>query len=702
MDNFRTAYNQGAESLRQSSKLDNADQLLFPRDFKDVDIKRFVAENLHIFDIDSLSHQGSKTPKLIRSKYKDQTSSQVKSSYKDHEFTIFDSKQNIDLDLNKCEVLKSNKIVQIDDPVNMKTSLKNILTRVAGEIDEGSNHYLNAIAPYFIKELKQQLKHDVVNKFWYRLSGSSVWLEQYGVHLLVSRIGYSDRAVRNQPIFSISYAQLFDHSWKEMMNTSLIVPSNDYANESDPLNHDPRRSYKVLAYPHIIPIPFYQDANSKAKYLGPEDSHASLVKNKNGYEEPLIVYNSVHRKYSPSSKDDDKDGKSRVEGYNYRSMFVCWPWQFQVGKENVDGKGNKEYDKKIYTRVMELQIKNNKRQQKQKNWVPLISHSDRVNDGYDKNLYFTYRWANFEILKCDISLNSGQCVFDYRLDPEIDPGASVGPLRGGTQMVNVNEIIATQHPKFNLEKLIPTNREIWLGFPRAHLADCGCGDRMYRPNLVVMVRDSITMTEDGKEVVKNIYKTTHVSSFITFDVPIIGWDLAKPTEVCTGMNILLPNGISSWNIKSIEKKSDSNEWHSEDYMTLMFALSDFTVHRMNIKGFLSLLLKLDKPSLFLSPDENSTIDEATEKARMKDMGIPEMAVFQDPKKKYTEELIGYNNDNIVCALESSTKFCAEYGKDYKSQGPSSNEDYNNFINENDIDESVDKIAEYNMELKQES
>lgn len=82
VDNFRTAYNQGAESLRQSSKLDNADQLLFPRDFKDVDIKRFVAENLHIFDIDSLSHQGSKTPKLIRSKYKDQTSSQVSQAIK--------------------------------------------------------------------------------------------------------------------------------------------------------------------------------------------------------------------------------------------------------------------------------------------------------------------------------------------------------------------------------------------------------------------------------------------------------------------------------------------------------------------------------------------------------------------------------------------------------------------------------------------
>ena len=44
---------------------------------------------------------------------------------------------------------------------------------------------------------------------------------------MISRIAYSPHGVKNQPVVSLTYGQLFDRNWNEVKNINLLVPSND-------------------------------------------------------------------------------------------------------------------------------------------------------------------------------------------------------------------------------------------------------------------------------------------------------------------------------------------------------------------------------------------------------------------------------------------------------------------------------------------
>ncbi|CAI5756749.1 unnamed protein product [Candida verbasci] len=611
-------------------------QVIFPASFpSNEDIQSFVNNHKQFFNKNALGNPSyhkavEEIPKIQQS------------IFKKYSFTVFNSKKDIDLNLKKCDQLSSKSFVEIDEAKDMKSSLHKILSNVLQEIEAGTNPYLSEIAPFLLPELRLQLKMNIVDKFWFKIAGSSVYLEDYGVHFMISRILYSPKGVRNQPIISLTYAQLFDKEWNELINTKLLVPTND-------------NSFKILQFPYFLPIPFYHDIdNITGKYYGPEDPRLILVKNKVGYHEPIVVFNAYHKRMGHF--DDDED-ELVLSAQFFRSMFLCWPWQFQQGKEEVGSESDQ-----VYNKIVELKIKDFPKVKNQKNWTPFISHTDHLKNGYDSSIYFVYRWANLDIVKCNLD---GSCDFHDRLNDKLSPKNQVGPLRGGTQLINLNQIAAD---------IIPKNREIFIGFARAHLDQCGCGSVMYRPNLVIVVKDKVKN--------KELYKVSHVSSSLEFNLPVIGWKLHDPTDLCFKSNIVLPNGISQWNVDKIE--SVDGKWIVNDQLTMLLSLSDYTIHKLNIKGLLQAIIDLPDNSLFKKPGK-----ENNDKMK-KRLQIP---TLDFETHKY--ELPGFNNDNIVCALQASVDYCFNYG--LKQQFfKSFNMKDETLDDDEEVDESVTdpKIAEY--------
>lgn len=499
-----------------------------------------------------------------------------KMKYYKYGFTAFSLKENINLNLKQCNKLQLNSLVMISKAANMKTPLREVLVNLLNDLESGEHPYLASLKSIILPELKLQLDLDVVEKFWFRLAGSSVWLKDYGVHYMVSRIMYSPKGTRNSPLLSLSYAQLYDENWNELVGTRLLVPKTRIGLGGE---------QHILNFPQIVPIPFWQDPEiNEDQYYGPEDPRLILVKNEGGYDEPMILFNSYNCKMD--TFDDDEDEKLVTKQRCYRAMSVCWPWQF---------------DERKYSKTVELKVENYKLRT-QKNWTPFTSHLDRQIDGYDSHIYFVFRWANLDILKCDLQ---GACSYDYRFNNLLSPKNQVGPFRGGTQLANLNDLVT-----------IKDNKEVWVGFSRAHIDDCGCGSSMYRPNLVVVVKE--------RKDSRNHYKVTHISSSLSFNMYVPGWDLLYPENSCLRSSVLIPNGISQW----IVDKDTTGEV-LDDYLTLTLSVSDYTVHRVNIKGLLKELTS---------------------------WGVLDYDVMASTH---------HANDNLVCALQSSFEFCTRYGLEHQ-------------------------------------
>lgn len=98
---------------------------------------------------------------------------------------------------------------------------------------------------------------------------------------------------------------------------------------------------------------------------------------------------------------------------------------------------------------------------------------------------------------------------------------------------------------------------------------------MYRPNLAVINR------EDNK------FKISELSSFFSLDVDVIGW--SNPEVMCHPKepNVLIPNGISNWDVSGNKL---SKKYITEDFVTVSFSVADATVHVNKIKNLLQNVL----------------------------------------------------------------------------------------------------------------
>lgn len=523
--------------------------------------------------------------------------------YHEHEISMYDTVKNIDGDVKKCDSDINKKFkVDITKAKHFDDSLVKVVRKLMDQLE--TDPALVEIKDFFKDDLKKHMQEGTVDNHWFKFAGTSVWLEQYGVHFMISRMLYSPTGKKNAPVMSLIYSQIYNENWEELEDVELIVPTRD------PLTNE--KIYKNMMFPSFMAMPFYhQSSYVNKRFYGPEDARMLLFKNEDGLEEPLIVFNAYHRKVSAQESLNEELSKV-THGY-YRSMFMGWPFRFQHGKQNVDGIANSEFDTKVYNKVIELRREKAERLKVQKNWTPFISLKDRDATKYDTHIYFVYRWKNFEVLKCrlsDFTSDFSNCKFEYKRDENLKADEQVGPLRGGTEMISLNKIL----PSMNAN--IPENKEIWIGFARAHIIKCGCGKDMYRPNLAVITKED------------NQFKVSQLSSFFSLDMEVTGW--ANPDIQChpKDPNALIPNGISSWNLNPLKL---GRKTEIEDYVTLSLSVADASVHTIYIKNLLKLVLA--HTSLL---SHNKTV--------------------------------GYNNDVVLCSLKSSGDFCADYGKEQEKLG----------------------------------
>lgn len=534
--------------------------------------------------------------------------------------------------------------LQISEREAVSGDFRKILEKVVEEHDIYHDPYYKDISPLFLKHLRVLLEKDMLHAFWFRLSGSSVWLKDHNVHLVVSRFMFDESRSRNHAKLSVALAQVFDRNWKELQDVRLVFPTNDLE-ESDPLLFKVNgQAFLSHRFPRIMPIPFHHDYGKTGDiYFGPEDPRIMLVRNKNGYDEPIIVFNADHVKML-TNKEGNEEKK------RYRSMFMSYLFQRQVGKFVADDVNNPASDNIIYTRTIELSIPGVARPPKTKNWTPMVSDIQRfASGGYDEHILFVSRLENLEILKCDIINQPGTCLPIYSMKGD------VGALRGGTPFVNLNQLIQEQ-TDIPLRQILPPGREVFFSVARAHLSQCGCGRSFYRPNLVIMTKDQATYTRSSggqiEDVTEYFFKISHVSSSLSLRVPIDPWYVDRPYRFCENVNALIPNGISKWKVDSFENVA--GRWTATDEMTLAISVSDYTVDVLNIRGVLDLILNTPDESLFLPP----SLERPDSYAKM---GLPSF----DWDGALTSDLVGYTNTNIYCAMKKSVDFCRIYGEEQK-------------------------------------
>ncbi|CAH2356094.1 hypothetical protein CLIB1423_55S00122 [[Candida] railenensis] len=105
-----------------------------------------------------------------------------------------------------------------------------------------------------------------INRVWNHLAGSSDWLEDYGVHLMIRGLMCSSISQRNAPILSLTYAQVFDSDWNELKDTHLVTSDDSKSLESG-----------SLKFPSFVKVPLYHDLSSLVeRYYGPEDLRITL------------------------------------------------------------------------------------------------------------------------------------------------------------------------------------------------------------------------------------------------------------------------------------------------------------------------------------------------------------------------------------------------------------------------------------------
>lgn len=561
------------------------------------------------------------------------------SKFVPHEpFTLFHS--NEDVPPEQCSTKLNDTVdsVLISPRQTLPGNITYMLELLLEELDEYNDSYYSEISPVFLRHLRVALKKNMINSHWFRLSGSSVWLKDHRVHLLVSRLLFSEKRTRNDPKVSFVLVQVFDKNWNELKDVRLVFPTNDLNDKDAPGFTAGGQRFHSYRFPRLLPVPFYNDyGKSKTRYLGPEDPRIIMIKNEKGYEEPLAVFNAGHHEWQKNDKGEGFEAK-------IRSMFMCRLFQLQKGKGGVEVNPKEPTNNMYYARTDELVMEGVPKPKKVKNWTPMLSENDRQAAGYDKSILFITQFSSLNVLKCDLVDNPGRCSKLYAV------GGDVSELRGGTPLLNANTLL--KQANVPVDQLLPPGREVFVGFARAHLTECGCGSSFYRPNLVVLVKDEVKYekTENGqtKTVTETFIKLSHVSGFMSLHVPIDPWFIDRPYDICEGVNALIPNGVSDWKIESLDVKN--GHWRCDDRLSVSFSVSDFSVDTVDLSGVFNALLNSPDHSLFLAPpgsrnrqtDSFLKIPQVNKNGGLKD-GIP-----------------GYNNINIDCAIEDSKQFCQRY------------------------------------------
>lgn len=494
--------------------------------------------------------------------------------------------------------------------------------------------YYQEHADVFLKNpLEKQLEARSVSEYWFRFGGSSVYLEQYGVHFMVSRLTYSSRKDKGIGDVTFLVGEVYDRQWQLIPGAELIVPTND----PDSTSASDQVHYTVYSASSVLAMPiFHRMKTVEGTFFGTEDPRLILVQNSRGYEEPVAVFNQNHRKLveiEENNLDNPKFGFKQ-----YRSLFQSYLWQTQRGKTNVDGvigsehihadvEGSAHPTTKLFVKTVELRVAHTPRLSMQKNWTPFTSVFERRENGYDKYIYFVIRWTDLEVLRCTTDeFVSGVpvCIFVHRAVENKPITDDPGPFRGGTALVSVNALLeanAHMHPLLQSahQELSRSKREVWVGFARAHFKDCGCGpESFYRLNFVV-----VTRAFDGS------FSVSVAGLYTSLGVPVPGWHMDTPEKLCTdGLSVLIANLIAQWSVMK------DRHGMIQDYATLTLSVSDANNEVLHVKGLLAQLLAM-------SQSHSETFGGTGGR-----------------------ELPQRYNAHLECALHESRQFCLAFGAAY--------------------------------------
>ncbi|EMG50245.1 BMT4 Beta-mannosyltransferase 4 [Candida maltosa Xu316] len=452
--------------------------------------------------------------------------------YNNHTFDIYSSQETF----QECDKIEYKRDVAITNHTQLPDDLLKLTNVLMDQLD--NDPAFMDLSLFFGGNLPKIIMKGELRKHFYKFAGTSVWLEQHGVHLMLSRVLFSQKGNKNDPQLSLLYAELFDENWQSLNDIELVLPI---------VNHKNERVYDSVKFPKFVPIPFYHNSDVvKGRWYGPEDTRFLLTKNQFGDDEPVIIFNSYHRQIKHINDNDDSAVRTKF-GF-YRSMFVGWLFQYQLGKLNTDGFQDSKFDNVTFNKVKELRIEGKERTSIEKNWTPFVDPEERIiGDDY---VYIVYQWNDLKILKCELTdfkdASQSTCQMYYK---DIETSQVVGPVRGGTE-------------------LIPFEENKWIGFLRAHIKDCGCGGSVYRPNFLLLER------------IDSKFKLTYLSGSITFNIPVYGW---KDFEtVCAGReaNALIPNGIAMYD-------------KGEDYLSLTLSVADQDNVLLHMRGIKSMIESLD-------------------------------------------------------------------------------------------------------------
>lgn len=449
-------------------------------------------------------------------------------------------------------------------------------------------------------------------KKWLRFGGSSVWLPEYNIHYMVSRVLYSPSEIPNQSFASFLYIQIFDSNWNELPDgTTLEFPFEEVVpidtSRIQGLFHGTRierfLNFKKTSFPYVLPIPFDYELEpySNRYYFGPEDPRVSIRRNSLGFIEPIIVFNM------------------KTFNLTKRVMHLYLPFSD---------------DLKI------LKKRKMKFAHIEKNWIPLMGNLSESQN----TMKFVYSFEPLEVLEC--SIYSGFCSILQKSEKE--DYNYFGDLRGGTQLIQL-PIFSSQLIPDSLSSIftLPENRKVYVGWARTHLNDCGCGDSMYRPNFILLIEDYTIVDK------KYSYRISDISGYFDFNAEIVPWYPDETKGIvpgisgeCLGRNVLTPNSIAYWEIESVtqnDKKytkqdlkynkfeGNRNSFQFVDRMGVTLSSGDRDVRIVHVKGLLDYILKL--PSLFNTNVTSTLVDNV-------------------------------NLTNVQCAKLESEKYCRIYAIDH--------------------------------------
>jgi beta-1,2-mannosyltransferase len=321
-----------------------------------------------------------------------------------------------------CDSLIWNGSIEVQNSIYLHDEL----TKFAA-----SQHFHPLVVyPYEVEPTSANFSK-VVTSTWARLSGSSVWLEEYQVYLSITRFMFSKYGiVESGPDISFLKGQIYDRDWNHQEGYNIIWKS------------------KIITFPTVFDVGADWDEEKEGEkiWYGPEDPRILIEEGVEGAE-PVIVFNM----------------KSKIIKWK-RGMWIFRPFSGYVTPLTIRGQDHNAIEK---------------------NWAPFFHNTASTSEQISKKLpsqhiHFVYAPNDLRILYC--SLISGDCDMAFTQEflhkgLRTDHTGRQDALKGGTNFVPIK-----------LKNMPPSSQiNAWVSFPRTHIDACEGGYPVYRPALMMMI-----------------------------------------------------------------------------------------------------------------------------------------------------------------------------------------------------------------------